>query len=234
MPPNTILLTRKINIAIDGHSACGKGTLAKHLAKKLGYVFIDSGAMYRAVAYYLLSNKIEPDDIKANPDILNSIQISFRYNEENDFFETYLNEVSIENEIRTAGIANYVGEVSFLKEVRDFLINQQQKFGKEKGVVMDGRDIGTAVLPDAELKIFMTTDPLIRAKRKFDELGQKNMLMSYDEVVEMIKKQDLMEDAGTSPLVKADDAIILDNTNMGKEEQARVALTWAKGVIAVS
>lgn len=190
--------------------------------------------MYRAVAYYLLSNKIEPDDIQAKPDILNPIQISFRYNEENDFFETYLNGVSIENEIRTTGIANYVGEVSSLKEVRDFLINQQQNFGKEKGVVMDGRDIGTAVLPDAELKIFMTTDPLIRARRKFDELGQKNMLMSYDEVVEMIKKQDLMEDAGTSPLVKADDAIILDNTNMSREEQARVALTWAKGVIAVS
>lgn len=234
MLPNTILLTRKINIAIDGHSTCGKGTLAKHLAKKLGYVFIDSGAMYRAVAYYLLSNKIDPEDIQANPDILNSIQISFRYNEENDFFETYLNGGSIENEIRTAGIADYVGEVSALKEVRDFLINQQQKFGKEKGVVMDGRDIGTAVLPDAELKIFMTTDPLIRARRKFDELGQKNMLMSYDEVVEMIKKQDLMEDAGTSPLVKAEDAIILDNTNMSQEEQARVALTWAKGVIAVS
>lgn len=234
MLPNTILLTRKINIAIDGHSTCGKGTLAKHLAKKLGYVFIDSGAMYRAVAYYLLSNKIEIEDIQSNPDILNSIQISFRYNEENDFFETYLNGTSIENEIRTAGIADYVGEVSSLKEVRDFLINQQQKFGKEKGVVMDGRDIGTAVLPDAELKIFMTTDPLIRARRKFDELGQKNMLMSYDEVVEMIKKQDLMEDAGTSPLVKAEDAIILDNTNMSQEEQARVALTWAKGVIAVS
>ncbi len=234
MLPNTILLTRKINIAIDGHSTCGKGTLAKHLAKKLGYVFIDSGAMYRAVAYYLLSNKIDPEDIQANPDILNSIQISFRYNEENDFFETYLNGTPIENEIRTAGIADYVGEVSALKEVRDFLINQQQKFGKEKGVVMDGRDIGTAVLPDAELKIFMTTDPLIRARRKFDELGQKNMLMSYDEVVEMIKKQDLMEDAGTSPLVKAEDAIILDNTNMSQEEQARVALTWAKGVIAVS
>lgn len=234
MLPNTILLTRKINIAIDGHSTCGKGTLAKHLAKKLGYVFIDSGAMYRAVAYYLLSNKIDPEDIQSNPDILNSIEISFRYNEENDFFETYLNGTSIENEIRTAGIADYVGEVSSLKEVRDFLINQQQKFGKEKGVVMDGRDIGTVVLPDAELKIFMTTDPLIRARRKFDELGQKNMLMSYDEVVEMIKKQDLMEDAGTSPLVKAEDAIILDNTNMSQEEQARVALTWAKGVIAVS
>lgn len=234
MLPNTILLTRKINIAIDGHSTCGKGTLAKHLAKKLGYVFIDSGAMYRAVAYYLLSNKIDPEDIQANPDILNSIQISFRYNEENDFFETYLNGTPIENEIRSAGIADYVREVSALKEVRDFLINQQQKFGKEKGVVMDGRDIGTVVLPDAELKIFMTTDPLIRAKRKFDELGQKNMLMSYDEVVEMIKKQDLMEDAGTSPLVKAEDAIILDNTNMSQDEQARVALTWAKGVIAVS
>jgi cytidylate kinase len=234
LPPNTIILTRKINIAIDGHSTCGKGTLAKHLAKKLGYVFIDSGAMYRAVAYYLLSNKIELEEIQSNPDTLNTIQISFRYNEENDFFETYLNGTTIENEIRTAGIANYVGKVSSLKEVRDFLINQQQKFGKEKGVVMDGRDIGTAVLPDAELKIFMTTDPLIRARRKFDELGQKNMLMSYDEVVEMIKKRDLMEDAGTSPLVKADDAIILDNTNMSREEQARVALTWAKGVIAVS
>lgn len=194
-------------------------------------MFIDSGAMYRAVAYYLLSNNIGLEDIQTNPEILNPIQITFKYNQEIDFFETYLNGVSVENEIRTLGISNYVGEVSSLLEVRDFLINQQQKFGKEKGVVMDGRDIGTMVLPDAELKIFMTTDPLIRAKRKFDELAQKNMLMSYDEVVEMIKKQDLMEDAGTSPLIKAEDAIILDNTNMSRDEQARVALTWAKGVL---
>ena len=132
-------------------------------------------------------------------------------------------------------VANYVSEVSALKEVRDFLVILQQNFGKEKGVVMDGRDIGTHVLHDAELKIFMTADPIIRARRRFDELALKQVLISFDEVVENIKKRDLMDTTRTeSPLMKSDDAIILDNTNMSKEEQARVALSWAKGVIAVS
>lgn len=235
MLPNNILLANKINIAIDGHSSCGKGTLAKYLAKELGYVFIDSGAMYRAVTLYFLRNKVTLDQVKTNPNILDTIHISFKYNFETDFFETYLNGVFIENDIRTMEVANYVSEVSALKEVRDFLVILQQNFGKEKGVVMDGRDIGTHVLPDAELKIFMTADPIIRARRRFDELALKQVLISFDEVVENIKKRDLMDTTRTeSPLMKSDDAIILDNTNMSKEEQARVALSWAKGVIAVS
>lgn len=235
MPPNNFDLKTKINIAIDGHSSCGKGTLAKHLAKELGYLFIDSGAMYRAVTFYLMRHNISLDDVKRDPSILNNIHISFRYNAESDFFETYLNNVLIENEIRTMEVANFVSEVSALKEVRDFLVVQQKHFGKDKGVVMDGRDIGTKVLPDAELKIFMTADPIIRARRRFDELAQKKILVSFDEVVENIKKRDLLDSTRTeSPLIKADDAIILDNTNMGKDEQTRVALTWAKGVIAAA
>lgn len=235
MPPNNFNLKTKINIAIDGHSSCGKGTLAKHLAKELGYLFIDSGAMYRAVTLYLIRHKLSLDDVKRDPSVLNNIHITFKYNEANDFFETYLNNVLVENEIRTMEVANFVSEVSTLKEVRDFLVVQQKYFGKDKGVVMDGRDIGTKVLPDAELKIFMTADPIIRARRRFDELAQKKILISFDEVVENIKKRDLMDSSRTeSPLVKADDAIILDNTNMGKDEQTRVALTWAKGVIAAA
>ncbi len=191
--------------------------------------------MYRAVTLYLLRNKITLDDVKKNPDVLNSIHISFVYNSEKDFFETYLNGLFIENEIRTMEVANFVSEVSAIKVIRDFLVVQQQNFGKYKGVVMDGRDIGTEVIPDAELKIFMTADPVIRARRRFDELAQKQVFQSFDEVVENIKKRDLLDSTRTeSPLVKSDDAIVLDNTNMSKEEQGRVALTWAKGVIAVS
>ena len=191
--------------------------------------------MYRAVTLYLLRNKITLDDVKKNPDVLNSIHISFVYNSEKDFFETYLNGIFIENEIRTMEVANFVSEVSAIKVIRDFLVVQQQNFGKYKGVVMDGRDIGTEVIPDAELKIFMTADPVIRARRRFDELAQKQVFQSFDEVVENIKKRDLLDSTRTeSPLVKSDDAIVLDNTNMSKEEQGRVALTWAKGVIAVS
>ncbi len=233
MRHNNILLTNKINIAIDGHSSCGKGTLAKYLARELGYVFVDSGAMYRAVTYYLWHNKITLDAVKANPKILNDIHISFKYNTTNNFFEIFLNSTCIENEIRTIEVANYVSEVSKVKEVRDFLVFQQQDFAKDKGVVMDGRDIGTTVLPDAHLKIFMTSDPLIRAKRRFLELGQKQILTSFEEVVEDIIKRDSLDSTRIeSRLVKADDAIILDNTNMSIDEQERVALTWAKGVIA--
>lgn len=235
MPPNNFILGNKINIAIDGHSSCGKGTLAKHLAKELGYIFIDSGAMYRAVTLYLMRHNVSLDDVRKDPSILNNIHISFKYNESTDFFETYLNDVFVESDIRTMEVAKYVSEVSTLKEVRDFLVVQQQQYGKDKGVVMDGRDIGTKVLPDAELKIFMTADPIIRARRRFEELEQKQIPASFEEVVENIKKRDLMDSSReVSPLIKADDAIILDNTNMSKDEQTRVALSWAKGVIAVS
>jgi cytidylate kinase len=209
--------------------------VAKYLAKALGYIFIDSGAMYRAVTLYLLRNKITLEDVQKNPSVLENIKISFKFNDVSDFFETYLNGKYIESDIRSMEVANFVSEVSTLKEVRDFLVKQQQQFSKDKGVVMDGRDIGTRVMPDAELKLFMTADPIIRARRRYEELVQKQKPVTFEEVLENINKRDHIDSTRTeSPLTKADDAIILDNTNMSKEEQSRVALTWAKGVIAVS
>ena len=235
MPLKILILRTKINIAIDGHSSCGKGTLAKHLAKSLRYIFIDSGAMYRAVTLYLIRNKIPLEFIKKDPSLLENIHLSFNYNEDSDFFEIYMNGELIENDIRTMEVANYVSEVSTVKEIRDFLVVQQQYFGKDKGVVMDGRDIGTKVFPDAELKIFMTADPIIRARRRYDELMHKQVFVSYEEVLENIIKRDEMDSNRIeSPLIKADDAIILDNTNMSKEEQGFVALAWANGVIAAT
>ena len=209
--------------------------MAKYLAKALGYIFIDSGAMYRAVTLYLLRNKITLEDVQKDPSVLENIKISFKFNDVSDFFETYMNGKYIESDIRSMEVANFVSEVSTLKEVRDFLVKQQQQFSKDKGVVMDGRDIGTRVMPDAELKLFMTADPIIRARRRYEELVQKQKPVTFEEVLENINKRDHIDSTRTeSPLTKADDAIILDNTNMSKEEQSRVALTWAKGVIAVS
>lgn len=191
--------------------------------------------MYRAVTLYLLRNDIPLSEVKTHPYILDNIKIDFKFNQDNDFFETYMNGVSVENLIRKMDVANYVSEVSALKEIRDFLYAQQRRFGKNKGVVMDGRDIGTKVFPDAELKIFMTANPVIRAKRRFQELQQKQIPVSYEEVLDNIQKRDEMDtNRIESPLVRAEDAIILDNSNMGIEEQSRVALTWAKGVIALS
>ena len=209
--------------------------MAKYLAKALGYIFIDSGAMYRAVTLYLLRNKITLEDVQKDPSVLENIKISFKFNDVSDFFETYMNDKYIESDIRSMEVANFVSEVSTLKEVRNFLVKQQQQFSKDKGVVMDGRDIGTRVMPDAELKLFMTADPIIRARRRYEELVQKQKPVTFEEVLKNINKRDHIDSTRTeSPLTKADDAIILDNTNMSKEEQSRVALTWAKGVIAVS
>jgi cytidylate kinase len=235
LPNNKNILKSKINIAIDGHSSCGKGTLAKYLAKALGYLFIDSGAMYRAVTLFLTRNKISLDSVRQNPSILDQIHITFKFNERNDFYEIYLNDVLVENDIRSMDVANYVSEVSTVKEIRHYLVKLQQKFSRDKGVVMDGRDIGTTVIPDAELKIFMTADPIIRARRRFEELEFKQIPASFEEVLENINKRDLTDSTREeSPLIKADDAIVLDNTNMSREEQGRVALSWAKGVIAAS
>ena len=191
--------------------------------------------MYRAVTLYLLRNKISLEEVKKDPSILDKIKISFKFNDMSDFFETYMNDKYIESDIRSMEVANFVSEVSTIKEVRDFLVKQQQEFSKLKGVVMDGRDIGTKVMPDAELKLFMTADPIVRARRRYEELLQKQKPVTFKEVLENINKRDLIDSTRTeSPLTKAVDAIILDNTNMSKEEQSRVALIWAKGVIAVS
>ena len=222
----------KINIAIDGHSSCGKGTLAKNLAKELGYTFVDSGAMYRAVTYYLLSNNIPLSEVSEDPALLGNIKIAFEYDSEREYFKTMLNGKCIEDDIRGMRVSRNVSPVSAIKEVRDFLVAKQKEMGEAKGVVMDGRDIGTVVFPDAELKIFMTASSEIRAKRRFLELDKKGVHVNYEEILHNIKERDFIDSTrAESPLQKAEDAITLDNSAMSKDEQARLALSWARGVI---
>jgi cytidylate kinase len=225
-------LEHKINIAIDGHSSCGKGTLAKNLAKELNYVFIDSGAMYRAVTLYILNEGLTLEEVTADPAVLGNIKITFEYDPEKSFFETHLNGVNVESEIRSMRISQFVSPVSTLVVIRDFLVAQQKKIGKNKGVVMDGRDIGTVVFPDAELKIFMTASSEIRAKRRYEELQKKGVFVNYQEVLHNIRERDHIDSTrDASPLAKAEDAITLDNSAMSKDEQARLSLSWARGVI---
>lgn len=225
-------MPKKINIAIDGHSSCGKGTLAKNLAKELGYMFIDSGAMYRALTLYLLRNDISIDDVEKDPGLLLDIHIDFRYDSLKGFYHTYLNDENVEHDIRGMEVSNIVSEVSAVKVIREFLVSKQQSMGADKGVVMDGRDIGTVVFPNAELKIFMTAEPMVRAKRRYLELRQKGIAANLDEIYKNIVHRDKYDSSREiSPLMQAPDAIVLNNTEMTREEQARIALTWAKGVI---
>ena len=225
-------MPRKINIAIDGHSSCGKGTLAKNLAKELGYQFIDSGAMYRAVTLYLMNEDISLEEVEANPSVLNAIHIEFKLDPMRGFYNTHLNGENVEREIRGMGVSGRVSEVSAVGAVRSFLVAKQQEMGEEKGVVMDGRDIGTVVFPDAELKIFMTALPEVRAKRRYLELKEKGIEANLDEIYQNILHRDKFDSTREiSPLMQAPDAIVLNNTEMTREEQTRIALTWAKGVI---
>lgn len=225
-------MSNKINIAIDGHSSCGKGTLAKNIAKELGYLFVDSGAMYRAVTLYILNEGLSLEEVAEDPAVLGNIKIHFEFDSEKSFYETYLNGVNVENEIRTMRVSKFVSPVSTLRVVRDFLVAKQKEIGKNKGVVMDGRDIGTVVFPDAELKIFMTASPEIRAKRRYEELDKKGIHVNYQEVLHNIRERDYIDSTrAESPLAKAEDAITLDNSSMTKDEQARLSLSWAKGVI---
>jgi cytidylate kinase len=227
--------SKRIIVAIDGHSSCGKGTLAREVARELGYLFIDSGAMYRAVTLYLLQNGLSVEDVESNPDLLEDIQISFDLNQEGTFFHTHLNGLNVETLIRTMEISKLVSPVSNTLAVREFLVRKQRELGANKGVVMDGRDIGTVVFPDAELKIFMTALPEVRAHRRYLELLGNGMEVDYDEILTNILDRDKMDSSReNSPLYQAKDAITLDNTQMSREDQARIALTWAKGVIAIS
>lgn len=227
-------MAKKINIAIDGHSGCGKGTLAKNLAKSLDYIFIDSGAMYRAVTLYLIRNHITPQEVAENPEILEDIHITFEYDAARGFFHTNLNGENVENIIRGMEISARVSEVSSLRQVRQFLVRLQQEIGAGKGVVMDGRDIGTVVFPDAELKIFMTAEPSVRAKRRYMELQEKGIPADYEAILHNIIERDKSDSTREiSPLIQAPDAIVLNNTNMSREEQAQLALTWARGVILI-
>jgi cytidylate kinase len=220
---------RKIIITIDGWSSCGKSTLAKQLAKALGYVYVDSGAMYRAITLYFLRNHIDWTDISAVKHALREISLEFVYNIQSQQSEIFLNDENVEYVIRDLVVAEKVSDVAAIREVRQFAVTQQQKMGKGKGVVMDGRDIGTVVFPHAELKIFMTADNAIRVERRFKELYQKNPNVSIDEVKSNLEMRDYIDShREVSPLRQAEDAILLDNTNLTEKEQFQKALKCAQ------
>lgn len=220
---------KKINIAIDGYSSCGKGTLAKELAHELSYVFIDTGAMYRAVTYAIIQQQVNIEDVVAIKELLNAINIEFKYDVETNYYNTYLNGVNIEKEIRTMEVSSMVSPVSKIGIVREALVKQQKKIGESKGVVMDGRDIGTVVFPDAELKLFMTALPEIRAERRWNELKAKgNNQISFEEVLDNLNQRDYQDsNRENSPLKKAEDAVVIDNSNLNREEQRELALKLA-------
>ena len=215
---------RQVVIAIDGYSSCGKSTFAKAIAKKLGYAYIDSGAMYRATTLYGLQNGAFDAEGTLNStkliQALPQITITFKFNNEKSRNETYLNGTCVEDEIRTIAIADKVSRVAEIAEVREQMVLLQQQMGQKKGIVMDGRDIGTVVFPDAEFKIFMTADPAIRAQRRYDELKAKGETVDIKEVEENIRKRDYIdENREVSPLRKADDALVLDNSHITVEQQ---------------
>ncbi len=219
---------KKIVIAIDGFSSCGKSTLANQLAKELNYVFVDSGAMYRAITLFFLENEI---NIKKSIEVdaaLQKIKLEFDYQPELKKSAIYLNEVNVEEKIRDKNINNYVSIVAANQAVRAFAVAQQQKMGLEKALVMDGRDIGTTVFPNAELKIFVTADLEVRVERRFKELQEKGFITSKLEVENNLLERDYIDsNRDFSPLKKADDAIVLDNSLLTKQEQLQLVLQWA-------
>lgn len=213
---------KKITIAIDGHSSCGKSTMAKDLAREIGYIYIDSGAMYRAVTYYCLLHDLFTEDGVKLPELqaaMPDIRITFRLNAEGRP-ETYLNEECIEKEIRGMAVSSRVSLIATIGFVREAMVALQQQMGRDKGIVMDGRDIGTTVFPDAELKIFVTASAEVRAQRRYDELKAKGEDASYESILENVKERDRIDSGrAISPLRKADDAILLDNSAMTIPEQ---------------
>jgi cytidylate kinase len=226
-----IQLSKPVIIAIDGHSSCGKSSFAKSIAKELGYLYVDSGAMYRAVTLFamktgILSNKNV--NLVALEQNINSIQIDFRVNEASKQYETYLNGTCVEQEIRSMDVSENVSEISKLKFVRKRLVDLQQKLGEQRGIVMDGRDIGTVVYPDAEIKLFMTASLQVRAERRYKELIEKGINETLENVADNLSQRDFTDQTRTeSPLKKADDAIILDNSNMTPSEQ----MDWFKSLL---
>ena len=221
-------MTKKIIITIDGWSSCGKSTLAKQLAAELGYVYVDSGAMYRAITLYFLRNNIDWTDKKEVKNALASINLEFVFNPARQASEIHLNGENVEYLIRDLIIAEKVSDVAAIKEVREFAVAQQQKLGQKKGIVMDGRDIGTVVFPKAELKIFMTADNTVRVGRRFRELYDKNPNVSIEEVKNNLEMRDYIDShREISPLKKAKDAIELDNTHLTEKEQLQQVLALA-------
>jgi cytidylate kinase len=228
-------LKKQITIAIDGFSSTGKSTLAKQLAQQLGYIYVDTGAMYRAVAYFAMQNQLISVDSFNKVDLVNQLKnivLEFKFNTELGFAEMYLNGTNVEKAIRTIEVSGYVSKVAEVSEVRAKLVEQQQEMGKNKGIVMDGRDIGTVVFPDAELKIFMTASAATRAQRRFDELVQKGDSVSYDEVLKNVEERDYIDThREDSPLVMAEDAVEIDNSHLTREEQFQAVLELVNGII---
>ena len=228
-------MEKKITIAIDGHSSTGKSTIAKALAKHLSYAYIDTGAMYRAITLYAMNNGIISENginqsalIAALP----NIKLEFKYNPTQGFSEIYLNEICVENEIRTLNVSNHVSKIAEIDAVRTQLVKQQQLMGNGKGVVMDGRDIGTVVFPDAELKLYMTANAQVRAQRRFDELQQKGEDASFESVYRNISERDYIDsNRANSPLVKAATAIELDNSNLSQKQQLEMVLNYISQII---
>ena len=234
---------KKIIIAIDGHSSCGKSTMAKQLAKEIGYVYVDTGAMYRAVTLFALRNGLFPDDgikeeeLKAAIEA-GKIEISFRFNSETGRPDTYLNGEKVEDEIRQMEVSNRVSPIAALPFVRTLLTEQQQAMGREKGIVMDGRDIGTAVFPQAEMKVFVTATARVRAQRRYDELMKKaktqaeHNALNFEEILKNVKERDYIDShREVAPLRQAEDALVLDNSNMTREEQSAWLLKRYKEIV---
>ena len=231
-------MKKQITIAIDGFSSTGKSTLAKQLAQQLGYIDVDTGAMYRAVAFFAMQNQYISIDSFNKVELVNhlkNISLEFKFNNELGFAEMYLNGQNVEKEIRTIEVSAYVSKVAEVSEVRSKLVEQQQEMGKNKGIVMDGRDIGTVVFPDAELKIFMTASAATRAQRRFDELVQKGDAVTYEEVLKNVEERDYIDThRKDSPLVMAEDAVEIDNSHLSREEQFQVVLDLVNAIIATN
>lgn len=225
-------MLRKINIAIDGYSSCGKGTLAKALARELSYLFIDSGAMYRAVTLYLIQNEIEISNEMEVVKQLENIHLDFKNNPTNDRFEIYLNERNVESDIRELSVASKVSEVAKISSVRRKLVEMQQEIGRNKGVVMDGRDIGTVVFPDAELKIFMTANTDVRALRRYKEMLEAGKQVEFDDVKQNLIDRDRIDSSrNDSPLTLNSTYRVLDNSNLTPKEQFNLAMSWVSELL---
>ena len=229
---------KKITIAIDGFSSCGKSTMAKDLAKKLGYVYVDTGAMYRAVTLYAMRNglfnadgSIKTADLERQ---MNKINITFKLNKRAERPDTYLNNELVENDIRTLEVSNHVSQIAAVPFIREAMVAQQQRMGKDKGVVMDGRDIGTTVFPEAELKVFVTASAEVRAQRRYDELKEKGMPADFNDILKNVQERDYIDShREVSPLRKAPDAIELDNSHMTITEQSAWLMELVKQKIEV-
>ena len=217
-----MISSKKIIIAIDGHSSTGKSTVAKQLAKEIDYTYVDTGAMYRAISWYAIENNIIVESLNVTRliEVLPTINIRFIKNDQSGVSETYVNDFNVEKYIRTLKVSNWVSEIAAVPEVRKKLVEQQQQMGVHKGLVMDGRDIGTVVFPEAELKLFMTASAEVRAQRRYDEMILTGKKVTFQEVLENVQKRDKLDSTRKdSPLIKAEDAILIDNSDLSKEDQ---------------